>query len=42
MALEGQTFNGYRIVRLLGSEGMSEVYLADHPRLPRRDALALA
>jgi serine/threonine protein kinase, bacterial len=36
---EGQTFAGYTIVRLLGSGGMGEVYLADHPRLPRRDAL---
>ena len=36
---EGQTFAGYRIVRLLGSGGMGEVYLAEHPRLPRRDAL---
>ncbi|WP_343577540.1 serine/threonine-protein kinase [Mycobacterium sp.] len=35
----GQTFAGYRIVRLLGSGGMGEVYLAQHPRLPRRDAL---
>jgi serine/threonine protein kinase, bacterial len=35
----GETFAGYRIVRLLGSGGMGEVYLADHPRLPRRDAL---
>jgi serine/threonine protein kinase len=35
----GQTFAGYRIVRLLGSGGMGEVYLAEHPRLPRRDAL---
>jgi len=32
-------FAGYRIVRLLGSGGMGEVYLAEHPRLPRRDAL---
>lgn len=36
---EGETFAGYTIVRLLGSGGMGEVYLADHPRLPRRDAL---
>jgi serine/threonine protein kinase len=35
----GQTFAGYRIVRLLGSGGMGEVYLAEHPRLPRRNAL---
>jgi serine/threonine protein kinase len=35
----GQVFAGYRIVRLLGSGGMGEVYLAEHPRLPRRDAL---
>jgi serine/threonine-protein kinase len=35
----GQTFAGFRIVRLLGSGGMGEVCLAEHPRLPRRDAL---
>ena len=35
----GQTFAGYAIVRLLGAGGMGEVYLADHPRLPRQDAL---
>jgi serine/threonine-protein kinase len=37
----GETFAGYTIVRLLGSGGMGEVYLAEHPRLPRRDALKL-
>jgi serine/threonine protein kinase len=36
---DGAIFAGYRIVRLLGSGGMGEVYLAEHPRLPRRDAL---
>jgi len=35
----GVTFADYTIVRLLGSGGMGEVYLADHPRLPRCDAL---
>ncbi|WP_082683835.1 MULTISPECIES: serine/threonine-protein kinase [unclassified Mycobacterium] len=38
---EGQTFAGYRIIRLLGAGGMGEVYLAQHPRLPRHDALKL-
>ncbi len=37
----GQKFAGYTIIRLLGSGGMGEVYLAQHPRLPRRDALKL-
>ncbi|KUH93233.1 serine/threonine-protein kinase [Mycobacterium sp. IS-3022] len=36
---DGATFAGYTIVRLLGAGGMGEVYLAEHPRLPRRDAL---
>ncbi|GAB7068098.1 serine/threonine protein kinase [Mycobacterium hodleri] len=37
----GQTFAGYEIIALLGSGGMGRVYLAQHPRLPRRDALKL-
>jgi serine/threonine protein kinase len=37
----GEVFAGYRILRLLGSGGMGEVYLAQHPRLPRRDALKI-
>lgn len=36
---DGATFAGYTIVRMLGSGGMGEVYLAAHPRLPRHDAL---
>ena len=36
---EDAVFAGYTIVRLLGSGGMGEVYLAQHPRLPRLDAL---
>ena len=36
---EGANFAGFTIVRLLGSGGMGEVYLAQHPRLPRHDAL---
>jgi serine/threonine-protein kinase len=35
----GETFAGYTILRLLGSGGMGEVYLVQHPRLPRQDAL---
>lgn len=36
---DGQVFAGYTIVRILGAGGMGEVYLAQHPRLPRQDAL---
>jgi serine/threonine protein kinase, bacterial len=40
MALEiGQVFAGYEIAGVLGTGGMGEVYLGQHPRLPRRDAL---
>lgn len=35
----GQTFAGYTILEQLGSGAMGEVYLVEHPRLPRRDAL---
>ncbi len=39
---EGQQFAGYTVVRFLGAGGMGEVYLAQHPRLPRRrDAVKL-
>ena len=37
----GDVFAGYTIARLLGTGGMGEVYLAEHPRLPRRDALKI-
>lgn len=37
----GDVFAGYTIERLLGSGGMGEVYLAQHPRLPRREALKI-
>lgn len=35
----GAPFAGYTILRPLGAGGMAEVYLAKHPRLPRRDVL---
>ena len=35
----GDTFAGFRVLRMLGAGAMGEVYLVQHPRLPRRDAL---
>jgi serine/threonine-protein kinase len=37
----GALFAGYRIQRLLGAGGMGEVYLAQHPRPPRLDAIKI-
>jgi hypothetical protein len=37
----GDVFAGYRVVRRIGTGGMGAVYLVEHPRLPRRDALKL-
>lgn len=38
---EGAVFARYTIQRLLGSGGMGEVYLVQHPRLPRQEALKI-
>ena len=38
---DGAEFAGYRNIRLIGAGGMGEVYLAEHPRLPRQDALKI-
>jgi serine/threonine-protein kinase len=35
----GSSFAGYTILRPLGAGGMAEVFLALHPRLPRRDVI---
>lgn len=32
---------GYRVIRELGAGGMGQVFLVQHPRLPRQDALKL-
>ena len=37
----GDVFAGYKIVRSLGAGGMGQVYLVQHPRLPRQDALKI-
>lgn len=36
---DGTRFAGFTVLRMLGSGGMGEVYLARHPRLSRDDAL---
>ncbi|MFI9509356.1 WD40 repeat domain-containing serine/threonine protein kinase [Nocardia sp. NPDC052566] len=41
MLRNGQVFAGYTVEGLLGRGGMGSVYLARHPRLPRRIALKL-
>jgi serine/threonine protein kinase, bacterial len=38
---EGSGFAGYTVIRLLGVGGMGEVYLVQHPRMPRREALKI-
>jgi serine/threonine-protein kinase len=37
----GDVFAGFQILRPLGFGGMGEVYLVQHPRLPRQDALKI-
>ncbi|WP_433522359.1 serine/threonine-protein kinase [Nocardia pseudovaccinii] len=37
--VEGAVFAGYQIERRLGAGGMGTVFLVQHPRLPRKDAL---
>ena len=37
----GETFAGYTVLGQLGAGGMGEVYLAQHPRLPRKEALKI-
>lgn len=39
--VDGATAAGFSIVRLLGCGQIGELYLAEHPRLPRQDALKL-
>lgn len=37
----GSHIGGYQILELIGRGGMGEVYKAQHPRLPRADAIKL-
>jgi serine/threonine protein kinase, bacterial len=39
--VDGATAAGFSIVRLLGHGQIGELYLAEHPRLPRHDALKI-
>lgn len=39
--VEGTVFAGYRVERRLGAGGMGTVFLVQHPRLPRKDALKI-
>ncbi|MFI9505217.1 serine/threonine-protein kinase [Nocardia sp. NPDC052566] len=39
--VEGSVFAGYRIERRLGVGGVGAVFLVQHPRLPRKDALKI-
>lgn len=38
---QGEEFAGFAVLRRIGSGGMGEVYLVEHPRLPRREALKI-
>lgn len=37
----GERFAGFTVLRPLGGGGMGEVYLVEHPRLPRQEALKI-
>jgi serine/threonine protein kinase len=39
--VEFQEISGYEVIRQLGAGGMGQVFLVQHPRLPRRDAMKL-